>query len=388
MAGLYIFRHHPAGRKASAQDRSQTAQEPAPRRRLAQDDEKAFTLLEMSIVLVIIATVIVGGMTMFSAALQKRQLQETQAKLAAIQKALLDYRVAMNRIPCPADVTIAIGSANFGVEASAAGDCYNTGAVKANFQNLLQATNGATTSGSTTITYHANHANVSIAAGMSATGAGIPGGDSLTSATPAQGTLVTAATATASGLTFTFLDNVEGMVPTKTLRLPDDYAIDGWGRRIMYAVDARFTAGSAFIANPTVDGPPPPCTAPCTPNAATRMTVNDASGNPKTTAAAYVLLSFGPNGHGAFPRGSGTTPLTIPASRISSGSVNADELKNCDCNSATPPIAQNTGGIFGVFVQKLATQDSATLNHTNDFDDIVVYGTRADLHSPTESGAP
>ncbi len=40
---------------------------------------------------------------------------------------------------------------------------------------------------------------------------------------------------------------VEGMVPTVTPKLPDDYAIDGWGNRIMYSVDNRYTASNAFI---------------------------------------------------------------------------------------------------------------------------------------------
>ena len=65
-----------------------------------------FTLLEMSIVMVIIAVVVGGGMTIFSASLQKRQAQETQFKIKTIQKALLDYRMAYNRIPCPSDVTL------------------------------------------------------------------------------------------------------------------------------------------------------------------------------------------------------------------------------------------------------------------------------------------
>ena len=53
----------------------------------------------------------------------------------------------------------------------------------------------------------------------------------------------TGSTPSASTLTGNF---VIGMVPTKTLRLPDDAAIDGWGRRIAYVVDNRLTATNAF----------------------------------------------------------------------------------------------------------------------------------------------
>jgi hypothetical protein len=117
-----------------------------------------------------------GGMTVFSAALQKKQRVDTENKMVAIQKALLDYRNAMNRIPCPADITPALTSGNFGIEGATAGTC--------------------------------------------------------TGGTPAAN--------------FSSGNNVQGMVPTKTLRLPDDYAFDGWGRRIMYAVDKRFTNTNGF----------------------------------------------------------------------------------------------------------------------------------------------
>ncbi len=317
----------------------------------------------MSIVLVIIAVVVGGGMTMFSASLQKRQFQETQFKLKAIQKALLDYRMANNRIPCPADVTLALTDTNFGVEASTAGDCYSTGTVKANYRNLVAPT-GTT---HTTTTVDTMSSTTGISAGMAISGSGIPVGDTVASVT--NGTtivLTTAATASAAGVTLTFVDNVQGMVPTVTLRLPDDYAIDGWGRRIMYAVDARFTATSALTSTviPATD-------------AGYRMTVNDESGNAKTYAAAYVLVSFGPNGHGAFPRNGAALNA-----RISSASANTDEQKNCDCSSATPPVAASTNGIFGVFVQKQPTLNTA--NVLDSFDDIVAFGSRSDLRSPTE----
>jgi len=165
----------------------------------------------------------------------------------------------------------------------------------------------------------------------------------------------------------------EGMVPTKTLELPDDAAIDGWGGRIMYAVDNRFTA--SFVSGQL------PFTVIPANDMTVRMSICDATGtaagvcnNSKETHAAYVLISFGPNGHGAYPRNGGAT-------RVSSGSNNADELVNCDCTSTaavngTPPA--------GVFVQKDATQDYTTPSGTNNFDDIVMYGTRSTLRTPNE----
>lgn len=249
---------------------------------------QGFTLLEMTIVLAIVAVIAGAGMSVFSASLLKQQGGDTQGKMLALQQALYNYRMAFNRLPCPADLTQAVTSANFGVQASAA-DC--TGAPAANFT------------------------------------AGLNGGIA------------------------------EGMIPTKTLRLPDDFAFDGWGRRIVYAVSVPLTASNAF----TTIGPD-------TTNE--RIRVNDSAGTARTTTAAYVLLSMGPNGHGAWPRKGGAT-------RINALSSNADEQDNCDCNASMV-----LSGFDGTFVQKLPTK--AANNSQNVFDDIVMFGTRSDLRSPTE----
>lgn len=137
-----------------------------------------FTLLEMTVVLLIIGVVTAAGIALFSTSMKNRYFKETQFKLDAIQEALQHYRNSFNRLPCPADVTMATGNVNFGVSASAFGDCYSAGDIRANF----------------------NSGNV-----------------------------------------------VQGMVPFQTLRLPDDYAFDGWGNRIMYTVDKRYTDIDAFI---------------------------------------------------------------------------------------------------------------------------------------------
>lgn len=249
--------------------------------------QQGFSLLEMSIVLSIIAVMMTGGMVMFAASLNKKQYKDTEAKMQALQDALLNYRLTYNRIPCPADVTRAVDDQYFGVEAATPGTCTG-GTPTANFNNG---------------------------------------------------------------------NNVEGMVPTKTLRLPDDYAFDSWGRRIMYAVDINFTADKSFFTIGASDTTP-------------RMTINDSSGTAKTNLAIYALVSFSANGHGAYPRVGGAT-------RINVGSTNLDEQNNCDCNNLAAP-----GTFDGVYVQKLPTSNPAS--NTDSFDDIVRYDTRADMLLQTE----
>ena len=417
---------------------------------------RGFTLLEMSIVLAIIGVIIGGGMSIFSASLQKRQLQETQFKMKAIQKALYDFRIINNRLPCPADVTLALNSTNFGVEGATPGSCIADGTYAsdaltaatgpaADFANIITTTGNLLVS---TIVINSIPSTAGISAGMGISGANIPAGTTVLSVL--NGTTISISampTTTASGVTLTFGNNVEGMAPVASLHLPDDYALDGWGRRIMYTVDNRFTANGALIPYPNaitmigngvlantmntlpttsglsvgmrVYGPkmpqaetiasitsstaitlttaicctatgysftfstkPIPATAILVTDTTQRMTVNDQSGNPKTTRAAYVLVSFGANGHGAWPRNGAAI-----GSRISSGSRNADEGKNCDCYvDGSGSEGQNNPTIpAGIFVQE---QPNQTAGHLGDpsyyFDDIVAFGTRSDLAASGE----
>jgi len=250
-----------------------------------------FTLLEMTIVIVIISIVAISLVAMFSASLQKLQYQQTVVKMQTIQTALRNFRFAHNRLPCPADATIVgVGTLNFGIEGANPGTC--TGGVPAaNYSEILGSIN-----------------------------------------------------------------NIEGMVPTKTLELPDDYAIDGWGRRIMYAVSSDLTQNGAFSIVNAFDG-------------LTRMIIKNGQGTNITIHALEVLVSFGANGHGAFPRYGGLT-------RVNAGSVNVDELNNCDCSNAGVYTAFN-----GTFVQKDVLWDPA--NALDNFDDLVFFTSRSNYILPS-----
>jgi len=335
---------------------------PTPALPLKGGGRRGFTLLEMAVVLVIIGVVVGSGITMLSGNLQKRQYDETQAKLAAIKKALYDYRTAFNRLPCPADVTLKISDTNFGNEAATPGTC--TGGTPA--ANFTHTTFTGDTHSNTTVDDISSTATLAV--GMGITGSGIPSNTTIT-AIDGDGHTITisaAATTTVNDGTLIFLDNVEGMVPTNTLRLPDEYAFDGWGRRMMYAVSRDMTQTNAFTLV-TIS------------NAFQRLTIQDGQSSPAniTTQADYALVSFGPNGHGAYPRGSGSSNLDVVTSRISTASTNTGELENCDCDSSAATTTFN-----GTFVQKAPTQDST--NVLNAFDDVVVYGTRDTLALPTE----
>jgi len=321
---------------------------------MPRSHKKAFTLLELSVVLLIIGTVMGSIMVLFNQNIDQRQIQETNVKMSAIQQALLNYRRAFNRIPCPADATQSIDATSnnyFGVEGANMGTCIS-GTPAANFSLAASTFTGSTTNLSAIVTSVSSTAGLSV--GTLVTGTGIPAGTSIASIdSSSQITLDTAATATNAGITISRYTVAGGMVPTKTLQLPDDYAIDGWGRRIMYMVDVNMTAlyGAANI--------------PVTDSATNRITVTGAASSAKTTGAVYLLLSFGKNGHGGYTRSGATT-------RISNYiSADADELTNCHCNSSAVATAFSSS-----FIQKPSSIGA--------FDDIVVYGTRADLRSLSE----
>lgn len=156
---------------------------------------RGFSLVELSVVLLIIAVVIGMAVSSGPAAMMAARESATRGKMKAIENALQAYRVAYGRIPCPADLTIAQGATNFGVEGNNALGTCRGGTPAANF-SALGATNAAQT-------------------------------------------------------------GVEGGVPVVTLGLPLDFAYDGWGGKIRYVVDAQMTLVKSFMAMPTgcVGGP-------------------------------------------------------------------------------------------------------------------------------------
>jgi type II secretory pathway pseudopilin PulG len=177
-----------------------------------QGRSTGLTLLELSVVLVLIAAVAAGSMAMLTASIQTSQYNVTVARMQAIESALLTFRQAFNRLPCPGDLTVVPSDGTTGT-------CY------------------ATTQGGDYGMEAGQDANSAIA---TATGACTG-----TNMTPQANFTATGTNTGYNGYTV-----VEGAVPTRALKLPDSYMYDGWGNKFRYAVDARFTAASAFSTYP------------------------------------------------------------------------------------------------------------------------------------------
>jgi prepilin-type N-terminal cleavage/methylation domain-containing protein len=137
-----------------------------------------------------------------------------------------------------------------------------------------------------------------------------------------------------------------GVVPTATLGLAPSVMMDGWNRRITYAVDTRFI----FAGTP---GTPGGYVEP-TPNATTDDFLVILSASPRvvpqqtttvTNKAVFVLISYGADGHGAWRAKGGAT--TIAADPVP---TDVNQLQNTNNDN--------------VFVQRFRTET---------FDDVVYY---------------
>lgn len=76
-----------------------------------------FTLVEMAMVLMIIALLLGGLLPVISGQIEQQRNTETRKQLAEIREALLGFAVVNNRLPCPAQATLATGAVDAGKEA-------------------------------------------------------------------------------------------------------------------------------------------------------------------------------------------------------------------------------------------------------------------------------
>ena len=83
----------------------------------------AFTLVEMAIVLLVVGIVLAMVLGGGSAILDNQKRQNVRDRLDALDTALVNFVAVNKRLPCPADGRIASGAAGAGVETVVAGNC-------------------------------------------------------------------------------------------------------------------------------------------------------------------------------------------------------------------------------------------------------------------------
>lgn len=224
---------------------------------------KAFTLVEMAIVLVIIGLILSGGLLAVTPVLQNSRVSETRASLELIEKALTVYIIQNACLPCPATGNLSSENANAGRAVDDA--AYATGCADA-------ACNAAS-----------------------------------------------------------------GIVPWVNLGLSESDVTDAFGNRISYGVTVALTTANSMERTP-------PSTYP-----AGTLIVNTTQAVQITNAAAYVLISHGQDGEGAFSSTTGVARASPAGS--------ADQTENTDADTT--------------FVQDQLNSTSGA----NHFDDIVRWRT-------------
>lgn len=94
-----------------------------------QSSKSAFTLIELSIVIAIIGILIAGAANFSTTALKNAKIKVTQQRLEAIEEALANFVYTNRRLPCPARLGIASTDTNYGLETTNLGVCSDAGGV-------------------------------------------------------------------------------------------------------------------------------------------------------------------------------------------------------------------------------------------------------------------
>ncbi|HEX4000988.1 MAG TPA: FG-GAP-like repeat-containing protein [Pirellulales bacterium] len=282
-----------------------------------------FSLITISILLTVAALIFTSVLPGKDNADNNGKILNNAKKLERVEEAMRSFMAANGRRPCPADGQYAENTQYFGVEAGTPGIC----------------------TGNTSPTPNA------------------PLG-------PDAGTGYV----------------VGGVIPTKTLGLPDEYAYDEYGRRFTYVVDTRATESPAAAVTNNNNTPPagrrvaPKTHAPGCYNlqqsiklngAKPGITIENISGGTIIDQTMYAYISHGASGYGAWPAQGSTV-----ANRINSGSTDVDMQVNAgvDALGVSSTFTYNTTNFTNVKIQKDRVNSTLPAGGTDTgFDDLLWY---------------
>ena len=222
---------------------------------------RGFTLIEISIVLVVIGLLLSGGLLAIAPVLERTKITESNNRLDLIEDALVLYAIQHNCLPCPADGDLVTGSGNDGRSEDDAGGFYVIDCADEN------------------------------------------GGASCRA------------------------DGQDNVIPWTTLGLTEADALDGWGNRFFYAVSPTLAVVNGLDRTPPSTYPPGTLTVGTTGD-------TDPFDN-ITTAAAYVVFSFGPDRSDARQGQSGATQADKYGSATqndNSDAANSDYVQDLPIN--------------------------------------------------------
>lgn len=294
---------------------------------------RGFSLLELSIVLVVIALITGMALMAGSDALESARRVATENKMDVIEKALMDFRVRYNRLPCPSSYVEDTGIEGLSANYSARGlICELDGALS--FRDFTVEGGVPVRALGLTDEYMYDGWGRKFRYAMDMNAA-VP--DAFLSIKPNEACSVGVVD---------FPRNPDGSYPGTTF--PGSSYSLSTDLSESIAVSLSFNSGGDVYVSSKLRS---------------RVPVRDAQG------AIYVLISHGANGHGALVKGSNTP--------ISAGeSTSYGEQTNCHCNSAAVDTGMN-----GVYVQADTFESS---ERDKNFDDIVRFKRRYQMQTESD----
>lgn len=101
-----------------------------------KNKKRAFSLIEISVVLLIIAIFVSGALTVSVSVVNSQKAKITKERMAEIYRAIGRFVATNYRLPCPAPLTLSKNSAGYAIELGAPGVCSGGGIY---FSNLVPA---------------------------------------------------------------------------------------------------------------------------------------------------------------------------------------------------------------------------------------------------------
>ncbi len=101
--------------------------------------KRAFSLIEMSVVLLVIAIIASGMLTTSTTYVKNEKIRITKERMNRIYKALGQFMLKNYRLPCPASLTVAKNTSTYGAEIGSQGACSGDGVYSSNVLSTLVA---------------------------------------------------------------------------------------------------------------------------------------------------------------------------------------------------------------------------------------------------------
>ncbi len=101
------------------------------------DKKTGFSLIELSIVILIVSILITGSLGISKTAINNSKVKVTKERMDTVYKAFSNYLAVNRRLPCPALLTVAKNTSGYGNEAATPGTCTSTYVSSTNAPNLV-----------------------------------------------------------------------------------------------------------------------------------------------------------------------------------------------------------------------------------------------------------